>query len=173
MATGNLDPAHVTRFIVSGLHADHYGPSRSRYIHVAIHPDVEDMRSAANRYDVHRSGRAQDQSEAVGLFQATPFRSRYDRKAKVWVDSTSACAGVMRLVQGWCSREVIAHECTHAALHITRLDDWGKPDHEGIANFGDGCDDTEESFAYLLGAMVQTVEVMVDEAHQRMGITRA
>ena len=118
-------------------------------------------------------GRTDGYPDALGLFQTTPMRSRYDRKAKAWVDTTTAFAGVIRLAQGHCSREVVAHESAHAALHITRLHDWAKPDGEGNANLGDICDPAEESFCYLLGSLVQEVERLVTDAHTRMGIERA
>lgn len=46
---------------------------------------------------------------------------------------------------------VIAHEATHAALHILRLHDWAKDGGKGRADLGDNSGPHEEQFAYLLG----------------------
>jgi hypothetical protein len=129
---------------------------RGRYIRLIIHPNADSLVAAGTAYNKRR-GSSQDLSGSAGLFQPTPFRSRYDRKTKSWADTTATFAGIIRLANGHLTGEVIAHESTHAALHVTRLHDWNKPDGSGNADFGDCCDDREEAFAYLLGGIAAEV----------------
>lgn len=152
-----LDPIRPATCYIHHLSADSDDPAcRGRYIRLIIHPDRDDLRAAGLAYNKRR-GTHQYLGDAVGLFQPTYFRRRYDRTTKAWVDTTTAFAGIMRLANGHLTSEVIAHESTHAALHVTRLHDWAKPGFDGNADFGDCCDSREEAFAYLLGGIAAEV----------------
>ncbi len=152
-----IDPSRPATCYIHHLLADSDDPAcRGRYIRLIIHPNEDDLRAAGTAYNKRR-GSDQDLRGSAGLFQPTRFRSRYDRKAKAWVDTTTAFAGIMRLADGYLNSQVIAHESTHAALHVTRLHDWAKPGSDGNADFGDGCDAREEAFAYLLGGIAHEV----------------
>lgn len=156
-----LDPTRPVTCYIHHLFADPDDPTcRGRYIRLIIHPTAVELSDSGTRYN-HRHQSDQDVNGSAGLFQPAPFRSRYDRKKRAWVDSTPPFAGIMRLANGHLTGEIIAHESTHAALHVTRLHDWTKPDHEGVADFGDGCDDTEEAFAHLLGGIAGEVNDVV------------
>jgi len=152
-----IDPSRPATCYIHHLFADSDDPTcRGRYIRLIIHPDEDDLRAAGIAYNKRRSNN-QDLSDAAGLFQPAQPRARYDRKTKAWIDTTTAFAGIMRLANGHLTGEVIAHESTHAALHVTRLHDWSKPGANGDADFGDICDDREEAFAYLLGGIAAEV----------------
>ncbi|MBK6556279.1 MAG: hypothetical protein IPG16_03335 [Comamonadaceae bacterium] len=162
-----FDPELPCRAYVRHVYADRDDPQcRGRYFLVVFHPDPDDMRRAAYRHDkssAYRTHRPGSVDDALGLWQPASARARYDRKQRMWVDTTPPFAGVMRFARGHLTPDVIAHESTHAALHITRLHDWSKDGHDGRADFGDDCDLAEEAFAYLLGDIVQSVTALVEQ----------
>lgn len=157
-----FDPTRPVVATIHHLYADREGPCRSRYFRLVIHPDLDHMRAAAKRYDRKRFGPADSYDNAGGLWQPRPFASRYDRKTRRWIDTSSACAGVMRLARGHLDGEVIAHESTHAALHISRLHAWWldtsqAPERVVIEDMATD----EEPFAYLLGGIAGEVGNLV------------
>ena len=137
--------------VVSHLYADRDDPAcRSRYIQVRFYRTADELQAAARRYS---AGRGDNDAflDTLGVFHPSPWKSRYDKRQRKWIDTTPAFAGVLRLCRPALDARVLAHEATHAALHILRLHDWSKEGHDGTADLGDNCGPHEEQFAYLLG----------------------
>lgn len=117
-----------------------YGGPR-RYFQVFIHDDVAGYRAAAKRY-AHA-----DFSQSLGCCHPAPVRERFadgrwqDVPYRHW-------AGVIRLVDGHVTPEIVAHEFTHAALVIYRMDI--HPD----VRLGTGCHGREEHLAYITGDLI-------------------
>lgn len=174
MADLRFDPTRPVHCYVHGLQLADDSPSR--YFMLVIHPTVEHMRAAAIKQDrrrggVHGPGFYQD---ALGLFQPTDTRARWDKASRKWVDTTPRFSGVMRLVQGNMTREIVAHECVHAILHIVRLESWRTVEGGGgDADFGSESSQEEEDFAYLLSETTIAVDQLVDEFHEGAGLVRA
>ena len=176
----DLDRTRPVRAYIHHLYADADDDTcRSRYLLLVIHPNVEQLRAAQAAYERQRDRKAglkpaaqADDSEACGLWQPVTTQSRYDRRAKAWLDTTPPFLGVIRLAQGYLTPEIVAHECVHAALTMARRHDWAKPGNSGEANFGGSCDDSEEAFAYSLSRLIVAVESVVADACQRMGVSR-
>lgn len=169
--TEPFDPDRPVSAYVRHLYADRSDPAcRGRYIRVGIYPTADALRAAASRYHVRRGDvpEADAFEDTLGVFQPRRFTTRYDRKRRAWVDTTAACAGVLRLCREALTPNVVTHEATHAALHITRLHDWAKPDTDGRADFGDNCDEAEEAFAYLLGDLTGVLFGMVADYQARL-----
>lgn len=150
------------RTIISGLRGRHRGPSRSRYIHVAVHPTVEELRVEARKHEKKRPYFHQESQLApdlLGIFQPSEFKSRYDHQQNKWVDTTDGYAGIIRLSRQTARDSgIVAHEAAHAAFHIVRLEDWALDDHEGLTNI-DQSMEKEEDFCYLLGNLVYDLNV--------------
>lgn len=143
------------------------GDDRSRYLIVVIYPTVEDMRAAGTAYR-----RDEDCTDALAMFQPHGVYSSYDRHRRTWVDTTGSFIGVMRLCEGALSSEIVSHESVHAAMHIMRMHNWSsscatisKPGKRFIASwrldYGESCDNDEESLAYMVGSIVQEVTQLV------------
>lgn len=154
-----------------------YGPEAPpRYFRLVVYPTVEGMRAAALAHDKHRGFKTPPGyfSDALGMFQPSVSRARYDRRTRKWVDTSSRFAGVMRLVQGNCTRTIVAHECIHAILQIARMESWRteQGDASGRADYGDASDQREEHLAYLLSETIVAVDNLVTEMHERAGLVR-
>lgn len=112
-----FDPELPCRAYVRHVYADRDDPQcRGRYFLVVFHPDPDDMRRAAYRHDkssAYRTHRPGSVDDALGLWQPASARARYDRKQRMWVDTTPPFAGVMRFARGHLTPDVIAHESTH------------------------------------------------------------
>ena len=151
----------LVQAVISSLYADPEDHAcRSRYIRLAIYRTADDLRAAGNRHH-RRRAIDDDLTDCEGLFQPSPWRSRYNRRTRQWDDTTGAYAGAMRLTQTRLTPEVVAHESTHAALHIWRLHQWAQDGRAPDADFGDSCGPTEEAFAYLLGGIASEVANIV------------
>lgn len=151
----------VLQAVIYRLYAVPDDPScRSRYIRLAVYRTPDDLRSAGDRHN-RRHGVIDTLTDCEGLFQPSAWRSRYNPRTKRWDDTTGAYAGTMRLTQTRLTAEVIAHESTHAALHIWRLHDWAQADGKGEADIGDNSGPREEAFAYLLGGIAGEVANLV------------
>ena len=163
----DLDPERTVTAWVNRVYADRENPEcRRRYFGVTIHPNPEHLRAAAARYERDVVGGPDSAIlDAVGMWQPRPFSSRYDRKRKVWVDTTHACAGMMRLARGHLSAEIITHECTHAALHIWRL--WHHQRDLMDIEMPSLESGTEEPFAYLVGGLTAVVTGIVEDYQRR------
>lgn len=165
-----LDPSQPIKAYVSNIYADVEDPTcRPRYLAVTIYPDAAQLRTAGAAYDRHRvPGFRSPESDAVGLWQPANRRSRYDRRRRAWVDTTSPFLGVMRLAQGHLTREVVLHECTHAAVEATRRHHWAQDDQDPTADLGTECGPDEEAFCYLLTGIYESVDKIVAEAVARL-----
>lgn len=122
------------------------GPGKGAWVRVRIYNSVEDLREAARR--LHPWTSRAEWSNCYGCFQPVPYRERFNpRTGKfVVVRPPNHFRGTMRLFRPF-TYEVVAHEITHAALTIYRMD------VRANANFGMGCSETEEKFAYILGQL--------------------
>ena len=119
-----------------------YGGPR-RYLQTFIHPDVDHMRKAARRYS------GNDFSTALGVCHPAPVRERYDKATDTWTQTPYAHrAGIVRLVAGHVTTEIVAHEFTHAALAIYRMD------VKADVRLSRGCADREETLAYIVGDLI-------------------
>lgn len=159
----NLNPEHPVTAYVHNIWPVQEGECRRRYIRVIIHPTVDDLNDAANRYEKRRPGGGRAAGfAALGMFQPIGVRSKYDRKKRMWVDTTPAFAGVMRLARGHLTGEIVTHESVHAALAIWRMHMWSL-DVEGnaSADFGDNGGPVEESFAHLVSGIAGEVSGIV------------
>ena len=138
----------------------------SRYLHLRIYRDVEDLRKAALAYNRHRGVDDPDDEfgSAYGVFQPHALYERWEHGERV--DTTGPFAGVMRLCAEQLTGEVISHESTHAALHLWRMHQWATRGTNAV-HLGDGCGPVEEQFAYLLGAIAGEVANVVWKYQQR------
>lgn len=172
----DLNPAWNCRVHVHRLRL--HDDARWRWIIVMIYPTPEALRAAGVKFErgwAKREGRKWQvpvYDDTVGLFQPLPFRSKYDRSKRKWVDTTPSLAGVIRLSQGYLRTEVVAHESLHAAVHIARLAGWEGDGRPGEFSIGGYCDDNEEAFCHLAGDLTSEVTEIVEEACRRMGIPR-
>lgn len=157
MASDEILTAHIGQIYVDRDDDN----ERPRYIVVKIYETVEGMRKAAAVYDKKRFGPPDDYEDAGALYQPTAHRSKYDRHKRQWVDTSSRCAGVIRMHREFLDGEVVAHESVHAALHLWRSGYW----HPGIevpdANLGDNGGPVEERFALLVGAIASELSNIV------------
>lgn len=134
-------------------HSHHrYGGPR-RYFRVVIHPDADDFREAATRYA------GGDFNGALGCCHPAPIRERYDKATGTWTDVADRHWGsILRFVTGHVHTEVVAHEVTHAALVIYRMD--VHPD----VRLGTGCHDREETLAYIAGDLMAAASTALHDA---------
>ncbi len=161
-----LDTTRPVTFYARNLLADRADPTcRPRYIRVIIHPDAEHLRREATRYDTRddrRSSPEDGYTDTIGIFHPSHFTATIGSDRRTWTDETLPFAGVLRLASGNLTAEIITHEATHAALHITRLHNW-HAHGGGRADLGDTLGTKEEAFAYLLGDIVRVVNERVWE----------
>ena len=123
MLEPDLDRTQPVRAYIHHLYADADDDTcRSRYLLLVIHPNVEQLRAAQAAYEQQRDRKAglkpaaqADDSEACGLWQPLTTQSRYDRRRKVWLDTTPPFLGVIRLAQGYLTPEIVALD-TAAAI---------------------------------------------------------
>lgn len=119
-----------------------------------IYDTKEEMQDSANRYNGFKS-----EVDSWALFQASPYREKYDEMKKKWVNvSDPHYAGLIRLHRERLYGEIISHECVHAAAHIYRMD------IRKHVNLGPDCNQAEEDFAYLLGDLVGSVTNALHDA---------
>lgn len=157
-----FDPSLPVTGYIRQLYADRFDPAcRPRYLRLIIHPTAAHLRASALRYHPHMGGGFFDHT--LGVFQQVPLATRYDRRQRKWVDTTGSFAGIIRVEYHSVNPMIVAHECAHAALHITRLHDWSKDDHGGEVHLDD-MQSQEEPFCHLLGDLVATAQTMVAEA---------
>ncbi len=141
--------------------------ARPRWIRLGVYATHAALQDAARAYD--RARRVVDDWDGVaGAFQPSVFSERYDRKTRRWVDSSGSFAGVLRLSQQELTPAVIAHEATHAALHLRRLHTWAMThptDHVDGGDTGvglsDGFDAIEEVLAYLVGDITSAITAII------------
>jgi len=142
----------MRRLAVSLRHAHNvYGGPR-RYFHIFIHDDLDDMRAAAKRY----SGCSVD--DALAVCQPAPLRIRYDNDGEPVDVSDQHWGGIVRLVAGHITTEIVAHELTHAALVVYRMDI--NPD----VRLGNGCRLREEHLAYITGDLIGAASTVLHDA---------
>jgi head-tail adaptor len=128
---------------------------RRRYFRLFVHPDLDHFRRAAHRYS------GADFSQASGCCHPAPVRERYDVATDTWYDSGDPhWAGIVRLVSGHIHSEVVAHEMTHAALVVYRMD------IKADVRLSNGCGAREELLAYIVGDLTSQA---ADELH-RLGV---
>ena len=143
----------MRRLAVSLRHAHHvYGGPR-RYFHVFIHDDEDQMRAAAVAYN----GWPVDDAEAV--CQPAPSRQRLADDGETWEQvEPDHFGGILRFVQGNVTTEIVAHELTHAALVVYRMDI--NPD----VRLGNGCRLREEHLAYITGDLIGAASTVLHDA---------
>jgi hypothetical protein len=118
------------------------------YFEVEIHPTLARMRKAANR---RKPGHNFNDAEAVATGYTKGFVKEDGRIA--W----SKTLGCIFFHRAGCFSEIVAHECTHAALRWAEAMKFNVIDRDD-ANYiaGNACDN-EERFAYALGRMVSQI----------------
>ncbi len=132
-----------TLHVSTTIHDRWNGPKR--YIRILVYDTLEEFEKASVSHERRRSGSKLPWDDAVGGFFPVNRRERYNKKTKKWYPIDRHFAGTMRLVDEYCSDEVIFHETTHAAIQIYRQD------CEDDVRLGEGCDNREENLAYIIG----------------------
>jgi hypothetical protein len=120
--------------------------SPRRWCWVRVHDTAEDMVRAAIRLNPRSSG-GSDRAAwdgCYGCFQPS------------WEDCKTAYAGTLRLVDGWVTPEIVAHELVHAACQVYRMNV-----HADV-RLGTGCRRREEDLAYIYGELHASFAAKVD-----------
>lgn len=99
-------------------------------------------RGAAAEAASRKSG--EDHDGTLACFHPAPFYFRLADDGTEEAAPDQRYAGLLRIARN-VTGEVVAHECTHAALSAYRHH------HELAADLGDDCGPLEESLAYLVG----------------------
>ena len=145
----------MKRLAVSLRHAHRvYGGPR-RYFHVFIHDDADQMRQAGERYN----GGAPLGDDCLACCQPAPVRAIVNDDGEI-VDHNEPAhfGGVIRFVTGHVTTEIVAHELTHAALVVYRMDI--NPD----VRLGNGCRLREEHLAYITGDLIGAASTVLHDA---------
>lgn len=135
-----------------------------RYLTAIFYPDLESMRAGAHRYNA-RHGFIQDAGvdTALGMVQVGNLAQHYDRRRKVWVDTTKRHIAVIRLARGHLTPEVLAHEAMHAASHLEKVHQWAAALAQGDqAPEHTMDDDNEEAIATVVG---QITNILARDVH--------
>jgi hypothetical protein len=129
------------------ISTDRVGPRR--WCWVRIHDTLDHMHRAAHRRSPWEPMEWWD--GCMACFQPTPWKLTED-DGKRW--PASGYAGVLRLVDGEVTPEVVAHELVHAAATVYRMN--VKP----TVRLGDGHVGfhREEEFAYIYGELYASFE---------------
>jgi hypothetical protein len=144
----------MKRLSVSLRHAHKvYGGPR-RYFRVVIHDDLADMHAAAERYNGEPLG-----DDCRACCQPAPTRERLADDGETWEQhEPKHFGGILRFIDGWVTTEIVAHELTHAALVVYRMDI--NPD----VRLGNGCRLREEHLAYITGDLVGAASTVLHDA---------
>jgi hypothetical protein len=127
-----------------------------RHIILVVHKNRSDFVKAAERSS--SSGSDGYWEGCLGCFHPEPYRESYDKKLGKFINTSEPHrAGIMRLIEGYLTNEIITHECVHAAAAIWRMDVTRRKDGPGTINLGTDCDWREEGFAYLVGDLTHQV----------------
>ncbi|WP_432845985.1 hypothetical protein ACQPXB_35930 [Amycolatopsis sp. CA-161197] len=130
----------MRRFAIS---TDRIGPVR--WCWVRIHPDLDDFRAAAQRTAPWHGAGYWD--GCLGCFQPVSYRERFVDGHWVGRWPANGYAGVLRLIDGHVTSEIVAHELVHAAAQIYRMN------VRSDVRLGSDCGEHEEQFAYLYGEL--------------------
>jgi len=143
----------VRRLAVSLRHAHNvYGGPR-RYFHMFVHNGLDEMRAAALAYN------GDPVEDALAVCQPAPVRERLADDGETWEQTEPAhFGGIIRFVDGHVTTEIVAHELTHAALVIYRMDI--NPD----VRLGNGCRLREEHLAYITGDLIGAASTVLHDA---------
>jgi len=139
----------MKRFAIA---TDRVGPRR--WCWVTIHPTPEHFRTAAARTAPwHVAGYWEG---CLGCFQPVPYRER--NVGGEWIGRwpTNGYAGVLRLIDGHTTPEIVAHELVHAAAQVYRMNVCGD------IRLRDGCHEREEQFAYIYGELAGALAAHTD-----------
>jgi hypothetical protein len=134
------EEAAMKRFLIA---TDRVGPRR--WCWVAVHPDLDHFRAAANRTAPHHGLAFWD--GCLGCFQPAIYRERHVDGEWIGRWPANGYAGVLRLIEGHVTSEIVAHELVHAAAQIYRMNV-----RQGI-RLGEDCGEREEQFAYVYGGL--------------------
>lgn len=139
--------SEVIRFTARLRYAHTKTGGKRRWFRVSVHPDEHTFRAAANAF---RPDDSTAFKEAVACFHPAPERWFYEQgKPDRQIDS--GYGGTFRFAAEWIDAEVLAHEAVHAAARTWRLD------VTSAVHLGWDCAKNEETFAYLVGDIVQQV----------------
>lgn len=134
------------RATVSTIRAHHETGGRRRWMRLIVHDTVDEFRAAAHHYRPEYG--ADWWAPSVACFHPAPVRIRIGPDdSEQLIDH--GFLGVLRLTAGHLGSEVVAHECTHAALAAYRMD------VTTFVHLGNGCGHREETLAYLVGDLVR------------------
>ena len=125
------------------ISTDRVGPRR--WCWVRIHPTITHFEAAATRTSPWHP---KDYWEGCrGCFQPAPYRERHVDGEWTGRWPTNGYAGVLRLIEGHTTPEIMAHELVHAAAQIYRMNV-----KRGI-RLGEDCGEREEQLAYIYGEL--------------------
>jgi hypothetical protein len=132
---------------------DHIGPRR--WCWVVIHPNVGHFHAAAIRTAPHHDRGWWN--GCLGCFQPVTYREREVDGTWVGRWPANGYAGVLRLIDGHVTAEIVAHELVHAALAVYRMN------VRGDVRLGEDCGEREEQLAYIHGQLYASLEPQLRE----------
>lgn len=147
----------VSQFKVCTHYAD-----PSRWFWVRVYDSPESLRAVANRWRAWTGGEGAGYDECLGCVQEViPWIHQFQDPAdQDYLDPVflrwpeDGFAGVIRLCEPHVSGEIIAHECTHAAVTVLRMNRGMRPQLEGMLAPERP---VEEDLAYAVGELVDGV----------------
>lgn len=129
-----------------------------RWFWVRIYDSVDSLRAVANRWAVWSNGSGGEYDDCVGCVQEVVpmIPAWYAEDDQDCLPSmglewpADGFAGVIRLSYEWLTTEIIAHEVTHAAVTVFRMNVRMRPELEGML---DPERPNEEALAYAVGEL--------------------
>lgn len=128
---------------------------------VIVYPNSKQMREAASNHTAETGERVSFDG-AAGVCH-TYERIRIDPDGK---EEVLKQIGTIRLVKDKLHTEVISHEVVHAAMHLYRLLHGVENPLDGSshnADFGNGCNQDEENFAYIYGSLFHSMNMKLHD----------
>jgi hypothetical protein len=135
----------IKKFKIKSMQSD-------KYFLVRIYPNVKELREAAVKH-------SKKTGENSPLFKDTYGVCHTYERIKIKPDGAEEMIneiGTIRLSNPNCRTGIVAHEVVHAAMHLYRLLYGVEHEYEGSthnADFGNGCNEDEENFAYIYGEL--------------------
>lgn len=140
------------RTTVGQRHSHQHYDGPRRWFNLAVHPTVEQLRAAATAYRPHS-----DFGKTLGCCHPAPVRAVVVDGELVEKPYVNGWAGVIRLAATHVDTEIVAHEITHAALVVYRMDVCTD------VRLGVGARDREETLAYIAGDLMGAAATALHE----------